>query len=109
MSQASMTIVGVLRVLPAGAVIADVVLGALLEQHGLRLGERCGRFLRLPGRDGVEPLVEQLALLAGRSRASASVQVSTEPSPISRASGFPALLVCPLKRYRKIRLEPAVR
>jgi hypothetical protein len=50
-----------------------------------------------------------LALLAGRSRASASVQVSTEPSPISRASGFPALLVCPLKRYRKIRLEPAVR
>jgi hypothetical protein len=65
MSQASMTIVGVLRVLPAGAVIADVVLGALLEQHGLRLGERCGRFLRLPGRDGVEPLVEQLALLAG--------------------------------------------
>jgi len=36
------------------------------------------------------------------SRASASVHVSKDPKPISRASGFPAVLVWPLNRYRKI-------
>jgi hypothetical protein len=57
-------LVGVLGVLPSRPVVADVILGALLERHRLGLGEGRGGILRPSGFDRVQSLIKQLPLLA---------------------------------------------
>jgi hypothetical protein len=65
----------------------DVVFGALLERLGLRALDLVARFA--PYFDRVLVFEQRSPVFLGFSRASASINASVEPSPISRDSGFP--------------------